>query len=65
MTSPRFPSVDSSGRLRTKHLPDAAATRTAISAPYGDGVTEIRVLTQAAYDAITTKSATTLYVIQG
>ena len=31
----------------------------------GTGITEVRALTQAAYDAIGTKSATTLYVIQG
>lgn len=65
MTSPRFPSVDSNGKLRTKHLPDAAATRTAISTPYGNGISEVRLLTQAAYDALATKDAATLYVIQG
>lgn len=44
---------------------DAAAVRTISSAPFGNGITEIRLLTQAAYDAIGTKSATTLYVVQG
>jgi hypothetical protein len=44
---------------------DAAAARTATSAPLGNGITEIRLLTQATYDAIGTKSSSTLYVIQG
>lgn len=31
----------------------------------GVGITEIRAITQAAYDALGTKSSTTLYVISG
>jgi collagen type VII alpha len=48
---------------------DAAAARTAIGAGTGNvagtGITAIQSLTQAAYDALTTKVATTLYVIVG
>lgn len=44
---------------------DAAAARSALSAVLGTGITEVRALTQAQYDALTTKPATTLFVIQG
>lgn len=41
------------------------AQSTAAGAVVGTGVTELRMLTQATYDAITTKNATTVYVIVG
>lgn len=44
---------------------DAAAARSAISAVLGTGITEARKITQVAYDALATKDAATLYVIQG
>jgi hypothetical protein len=44
---------------------DAAAARTTLGAPLGTGVTEIRVLTAAAYAALGTKNATTLYFVVG
>lgn len=43
-------------KWHNKKLPDSVI---------GTGVTSIIKLTQAEYDAITTKSETTLYVIQG
>lgn len=44
---------------------DAAAVRTAISAPFGNGITEVRLLTQATYDGLGSWSSSTLYVIVG
>lgn len=43
----------------------ADATRQADVVTAGGGITAIVQLTQAAYDALGTKVATTLYVIQG
>lgn len=45
----------------------ASNTRAALDAryPLGTGVREVRLLTRAQYDAIGTKTGTTLYVIQG
>ena len=42
-----------------------AAARTAVGAVEAAGITKIQVITQAAYDALGAKDATTLYVITG
>jgi hypothetical protein len=67
MTTRRLPSVDDSGHLYERHLPDRLQSA-ALAGAYvagGQGITAIVKLTQAAYDAIATKSATTLYVVVG
>lgn len=43
----------------------AAASSAAAGAVVGTGATELRILTQATYDAIGSKNATTVYVIVG
>ena len=44
---------------------DEAAARAAVGAVEAAGITKIQVITQAAYDALGAKDATTLYVITG
>lgn len=43
----------------------AASVRSTISAVLGTGITEVQLITSAAYNALGTYSSTTLYVIQG
>lgn len=66
MTNKRLPTVDPAGLIFDKHLSarlqDAALKATFVSS---SSIRTITTLTQAAYDALSSKDSATLYVISG